>query len=140
VTVPENVTGKLENLVMSTSGERMRRLRERQTAQLEAVPDPPEAAPGPMTAEVVRTLAALKLGDRQAAQAQLAREYAAVIDAARDRAAALARIGPPLARVLAELARAAGRGRPEQAARPNKVAQLRAAHMNSPAKRRRLGV
>jgi len=116
--------------------ERMRKMRARKAASLEAVPDEPRDPAELLLPSVEATLAALRLGERDLAQAQLARAYAAAIDEAGSRVAALRALGPPLARVLAELGRSAGRRRPERAA-PSKVAQLRAAHAKAKARQRR---
>jgi hypothetical protein len=120
------------------AAERMRQLRARNAAKLEAVPDAPEREPGAMLASVERSLACLRLGERDEAQAQLAREYAAASDQAQSRASALRALGPPLARVLAELARSAGKAQ-RRSDRPSRVAQLRAADAASPAVRKRRG-
>jgi hypothetical protein len=89
---------------MSSSAERMRRLRERRAAAVE--PDP--AAPlrdaadllGPAIAE---TIAALDLGPEHAAAVRLAERYAKVIDRAQDAGYAARWIGPLLLDVLGEL-------------------------------------
>ena len=126
----------------SSSTERMRALRARRAAALIPVDGPcplPEADQlAPAAAE---TLGALKLGERDAAAAQLARGYARAIDQAKDPAYALRHLGPLLLRALGELqATPAARpaAKPERS-RPNRVQQLRAAHANSPAKRKRMG-
>jgi hypothetical protein len=131
---------------MATSTDRVRRFRERQAAKLAAVPD---AAPRDEdelllpAAEV--TIAALGLGERDQAAAQVVRTLARTIDAAADPAAALRVFGPQLLKVLESLGgtpMARSRlpvKRPERPDRPNAIAQLRQAHMNSPAKRKRLG-
>ncbi len=127
---------------MSTSTERMRRLRERKAAALAPVDGPsPLPADEQLAPAVEATLTALKLGPEHEAVAQLARRYASLIDRSQDPAAALRHLGPLLQKVLTELRatpasrNAAGR-RPERGA-PNKVAQLRAAHMATKAKRQR---
>ncbi len=108
--------------------------------QLEALALPlPEA--DQLAPAVEESLDALKLGERDAAAAQLARRYAVAIDQAADPAYVLRHLGPLLLRALGELqATPAARptAKPERS-RPNRVAQLRAAHANSPAKRKRTG-
>ena len=83
----------------------------------------------------------MELAERDTAVAQLARLYAAVIDQAADPAYALRHLGPLLLRALGELqATPAARpaAKPERS-RPNQIERLRAAHVNSPAKRKRMG-
>ena len=83
----------------------------------------------------------VELAERDTAAAQLARLYAAVIDQAADPAYALRHLGPLLLRALGELqATPAARpaAKPERS-RPNQIERLRAAHVNSPAKRKRMG-
>lgn len=133
-----------ENGVVSTSAERMRRLRERQAARLEAVPDAPRRDDDELLLPAVeQSLKALELGERDAGIAQVARRLASVIDDAQDPAAALRVFGPQLHKVLGALggtpmARKGMPGKPQRQA-PTRLAQLRAAHQNSPAKRRRAG-
>ncbi len=82
----------------------MRRLRERRAASIEADPDRPLRDAGELLAPAVEeTLAALELGEQDQAAAQLARQYARVIDQARDPAYALRWIGPLLQDVLTSL-------------------------------------
>lgn len=72
----------------------------------------------------------------------LARRMAATIDAMPDAMAGtmLPNHAGPLIKVLAELdARAQKRAAKSRQGRPNRVAQLRAAHAASPAKRKRAG-
>jgi hypothetical protein len=127
---------------MSTSTERMRRLRERRASALIPVDGPsPLPEDEQLAPAVAETIGALELGARDAAAAQLARGYARAIDQAKDPAYALRHLGPLLLRALGELhATPAARPavKPERS-RPNRVAQLRAAHANSPAKRKRMG-
>ena len=110
----------------------MRRLRERRAAALIPVDGPsplPEA--DQLAPAVAETIDALKLGERDAAAAQLALRYAAAIDQAADPAYALRHLGPLLLRALGELqATPAARpaARPGRAA-PNRIAQLRAEHL-----------
>ena len=87
---------------------------------------------------VEESIEALKLGERDAAAAQLARRCAAVIDQAENPASALRWLGPLLLRALRELrATPAARpaGKPERTA-PNRIARLRAEHL---AVKRKLG-
>ena len=121
----------------------MRRLRERRAAGLIPVDGPaPLAEEDRLVPAVEETLAALKLGGEHAAAAQLARRYAEVIDQAENQAYALRWIGPLLLKILEALqatpASRAGVRKPGPE-RPNKVAQLRAAHAQHPAKRKQLG-
>ena len=110
----------------------MRALRARRAAGLEAAPGAVLRDAAELLAPAVEeTLAALELGERDAAAAQLARRYAEVIDEARDPAAALRVFGPLLAKALEALratpaARWGARESPRREG-PNKVAQLRAA-------------
>lgn len=121
---------------MATSTDRVRALRARRAAELEPGPGAHPRDAGELLGPAVEvSLAALKLGERFAAAAQLARLYAAAVDDASSPAAALRVFGPLLAKVLAELgatpaARKAAPGEPERT-RPNKVAALRAAHQAS---------
>lgn len=131
---------------MSTSAERMRRLRERQRAALEPVPDAAERDPEELLAPAVETtLGALALGGRDAGIAQVARRLARAIDDAKDPAAALRVLGPQLHKALEALgATPASRARMPAAKTPRQgppsaLAQLRAAHANSPAVRKRRG-
>lgn len=117
---------------MSTSAERMRRLRERRAASAQPRDD---ALPlDPLAAVVDSAIAALELGERDAAAAALARRYAEVMDNARDPVWATRWIGPLLLRSLEELG-ATPKSRPASkkppAARANRVAELRTAHAAS---------
>jgi hypothetical protein len=118
----------------------MRALRARRAAAIEAADDAPVRDAAELLVPFVEgTLAALQLGARDQAAAQLARRYAALIDDARDPAWALRWIGPLLLRVLEELqatpkSRPAAKGNPGPA-RENKVSQLRSAHAKAMAKR-----
>jgi hypothetical protein len=122
---------------MATSTERVRAFRARRAALLEAEPYADRRDPAELTRAVETTIAALPADDRDAAAVELALRYAVVIDRARDQAAALRVFGPLLQRALAAL-RATPASRParrrEPVARPNKVAQLRAAHSASKVK------
>lgn len=132
---------------VSTSTERMRRHRERKAAEhaaaLAAVPDAPPRDPEELLLSAVETaLAALKLGERDAAAAALARHYARRMDEAQDQAAAARVLGPLLHKVLEALggtpASRAGRPvAPPQRRQPNRVAELRAAHAQTKARRAR---
>lgn len=126
--------------LVSTSAERMRRLRARQAEGLEpaggrGLRDAAEL----LSPAVEETLAALKLTERDAAAAQLALGYARTIDEAQDPAYAMRHLGPLLLKALEALrATPAARGavKPERG-RPSKVTQLRAAHVASKAQQRR---
>ena len=86
---------------------------------------------------VEETLAALELGERDAAAAQMARQYAKVIDTCRDAAWGYRWLGPLLLACLAELqATPASRKTAKPAPRgPNRLDQLRAARNAAPAGR-----
>jgi hypothetical protein len=130
---------------MSTSAERMRRLRERRAASIGSAPGAPlRDADELLVPAVEETLAALKLGERDAAAAQLARTYARVIDQAADQAQALRWVGPLLLKSLealgaTPLSRAGAKPKPAERVAPSGVALLRAAHMAKVAKRQRSG-
>ena len=120
---------------MATSAERMRALRARRAAELEPADGPRLRDADELLGPVLEvSLAALKLGPRDAAAARLALRYATMIDEAKDPAAALRVFGPLLAKALEALGatpsgrKVTGRQQPERQA-PGKVAQLRAAHM-----------
>ena len=87
---------------MSTSTERMRRLRERRAAGLQ----PPDDGPPPRDADdlvlpaVETSIEALGLDATDTAVAQLARGYARVLDTARDPAWAARWYGPELLKAL----------------------------------------
>jgi hypothetical protein len=82
---------------MSTSAERMRRMRARRAAALlPAGGQAPRDADDLLAPAVEETLAALGLGDGDAAVAQLARRYAKVIDQARDPVYAMRWVAPLL--------------------------------------------
>jgi DNA-binding SARP family transcriptional activator len=126
----------------ATPAERMRAMRARRAASIEAVPDDGPRDPAELLfPSVEASIEALKLSARDAAAAQLARRYAAAIDDAGDPAAALRAFGPLLAKAMEALGatpaarKSAGR-QPEQR-RPNKIAQLRAAHQATVAKQKR---
>jgi hypothetical protein len=118
---------------MATSTERVRALRARRAASLEA--GPYADRPDPLAPSVEVSIAALELGDRDLAAAALARRYAEVMDNAKDPVWATRWIGPLLLRSLEELG-ATPKSRPAAKktpgpARDNQVAKLRAAHMAS---------
>jgi hypothetical protein len=89
---------------VSTSTERMRRLRERRAAGLLPVDgEPPRPEDERLLPAVEETLKALELGVDGAAAAQLARRYAQIIDAGKDPAWCLRWVGPLLLQALTEL-------------------------------------
>ena len=89
---------------MSTSAERMRRLRERRAAALLPIDgQAPRNAADLLAPAVEATLQALELGPADAAAAQLARRYARAIDQARDPAWAARWLAPPLLDALVQL-------------------------------------
>jgi hypothetical protein len=90
---------------VSTSRERMARLRERRAAALEADPDAARLrdADELLSPAVAETIGALGLDGQDAAAARLALRYAQIIDECRDPSWGLRWIGPELLRVLAEL-------------------------------------
>jgi hypothetical protein len=129
-----------------TNAERQQRWRERrateQSAALAPVPDAPPRDPDELLLPAVEvTIGALKLGEPFQAAAQLARSLARTIDEAADPAAALRVLGPQLLKALESIggSPAARAKMPAPPRPPSKVAQLRAAHWNSPAKRARRG-
>lgn len=90
--------------VMSTSAERMRRLRERRAAGLAPAADRVTGDPDDLLVPAVEvTVAALALGGADAGAAQLARIYASALDSAADQALAIRRFGPLLLDALREL-------------------------------------
>lgn len=109
----------------------MRRLRDRRRALLRPVGgQAPRDADGALLPAVETTIAALELGDRDAALAQLARGYARAIDEAQDEAYALRQLGPLLLKSLISLgATPASRGKLPDAGprRVNRIRELRAA-------------
>jgi hypothetical protein len=125
---------------MSTSTDRMRRLRERRARALEADPDAARLrdADDLLTPSVQQSLEALDLGPEHAAAAQLALRYAKCIDRAQDVAWAARWIGPLLADVLAELggtpmARARlDKGQKQRPAGPNWLDDMRRARRTYP--------
>lgn len=102
----------------------MRRLRERRAAGLLPV-EGQEPRPGDelLAPAVEETLAALELGEADAAAAQIARRYAKVIDEARDPAWSARWIGPLLLQALQEL-RATPASRPAVKPGPGRPTQL----------------
>jgi hypothetical protein len=128
---------------MSTSAERMRRLRERRAAALVPIGgQPPRPADELLGPAVEETLSALQLGERDAGAAQLARSYARLIDQAPEegRVAALRAAGPLLLKALQALgatpaSRAAAGGKQPRRQPPSQLAKLRAAHAQTVARR-----
>jgi hypothetical protein len=90
---------------MSPAAVRMRRLRRRRAAERSRLRDPESVTAGEdlLLPAVESSLAALDLGDRDAAAAALARLYAAAIDGLEDQFWALRRYGPLLLRALVSL-------------------------------------
>jgi hypothetical protein len=110
----------------------MRRLRERRAAGLQAADGAPLRDASELLGPAVEaSIAALELAERDAAAAMLARQYATVIDRAQDTAWALRYIGPLLLKSLESLQATPStrRARPAKPAGPNRVQQLRAAHV-----------
>lgn len=108
---------------------------------LSAVPDEAED-PGAVTIEaaVDKTIAAIAPPPADAAVVALARKMAVAIDGMQGEqlAAMIGQTAPQLLKVLQELeVRAARRRAVQRSARPSAVAKLRAAHAQSPAKRKR---
>jgi hypothetical protein len=118
----------------------MRRLRERRAAALLPVDGQGPRDPAELLLPAVEeTLAALELGERDAAAAQLARQYARVIDEASDAAWAMRWLGPLLLASLESL-RATPMSRPAvkpAASGPNWLQQQRAARAAADAGRQR---
>jgi hypothetical protein len=133
----------VRNLIcVATSTERMRRLRERRAAGLlPADGQAPRDADDLLAPAVEETLAALKLADSDHAAAAMARQYARVIDEARDQAWAYRWPGPELLRLLVALqATPASRPAPKrEPRRPSQLDRLRQAHVQHPAVQRRAG-
>lgn len=88
---------------MSTSAERMRRLRERRAAEIESSGPAATVEDNLLAPSVRKTLAALELGEQDAAAGRLAFAYAVTIDAADKPAAALRWLGPELLKALEAL-------------------------------------
>lgn len=115
----------------------MRALRARRAAAIEPVADLAPRDPEDMLGPAVEvTLAALQLGPRDAAVAQLARRFAGAIDEAADPGMALARLGPMFLKILLALgavpaSRPAGKPGSLRPAGPNRVALLRAEHQKT---------
>lgn len=108
---------------------------------LHAVPDAPEDPPT-IAAAVDETIAALAPPKGDAAVVALARKMATAIDDMKGEQLSLmiGQTAPQLLKVLQELdVRAAKRAAKSRQGRPNRVAALRNAHANSPAKRKRAG-
>ena len=134
---------------MSTSTERMRRLRERravdQAAALAPVQDAPPRDPGELLLPAAEaTISALQLGEPYQAACAVLRTLARAIDEASDQATAFRVLGPQLLRALEAIggtpaSRAKMPAKAPQRSAPSKIAQIRAAHAQSPAKRKRAG-
>ena len=110
---------------------------------LSAVPDEPQD-PGraSLSAAVDSTIAALAPPDADAAVVALARKMATVIDGMDGERLALmiGQTAPQLLKVLQELeTRSARRRSAQRSQRPGRVANIRAAHAASPAKKKRAG-
>ena len=130
---------------MSTSTERMRRLRERRAAALLPIDgQAPRPADELLSPAIAETLAALDLKPEDAAAAQLARRYAAAIDAARDPAWAARWLSPLLLDALCALGatpasrHALTKGQRQAPAGPSRLDQLRAVRVSSDTKNGRL--
>jgi hypothetical protein len=110
---------------------------------LSAVPDPSAQEPDPtIAAAVERTIKAVSPPASDAAVVALARKMATTIDemSGAQAAAMIGQTAPQLLKVLQELdTRAEKRRSLARQGRPNKVSALRAAHAQSPAKRKRSG-
>jgi hypothetical protein len=124
------------NGCVSTSAERMRRLRARRAALLEAVPctDDPAAVAGSIRAAVESSIAALEIGESDAAVAQLASLYAQTIDEAKSPAYATRWIGPLLQDALSSLGATPPARAPMRAPEPIRPAtsQLELLHRSRP--------
>lgn len=118
--------------------------------ELHALPDGPDGPDGdlplsaasPVAAAVEVTIAALAPPDADAAVVALARLLASTIDGMEGAQLALmlGQTAPQLLKLLVELeSRARARRPPDRASRAGKVAAVRAAHAQSPAKRKRMG-
>ena len=122
----------LQNGVMSTSAERMRRLRERRAAEMEAGEPQVRDADELLVPDVRATIAALKLDGQDAAAAQLALALANAIDVADKPAAALRWLGPSCCGALSRLARPRRPGRGSRSVsrpgRASKLDQMRTVH------------
>lgn len=89
--------------LVSTSAERMARMRARRLSEQSALRPVPLPREERLLPAVEATLAALKLGPEDAAIAAVARVVAATMDGIADQVWALRRLGPLLRRVLAQL-------------------------------------
>ncbi len=95
-----------------------------------------------LSAAVDETIAAIDPPKADAAVTALARIMARSIDdmAPSQRALMIGQTAPQLLKILQELeVRAARRRAAQRSGRPSRVAQIRAAHAQSPAKRKRAG-
>ena len=128
----------------------MRRLRERRAGERQAALMPVPGAPPRDPDECLltaceQTIEALHLDDPPyQAMAAMLRVLARTIDEASDQAVAMRVLGPELRRLIEAVggtpaSRAKMPGKPQPRAAPSKLAQLRAEHHNSPAKRKRRG-
>jgi hypothetical protein len=109
---------------------------------LHAVPDEPADKAVTLAVAVDETIAAIDPPKSDAAVTALARKMASAIDGMQGEQLALmiGQTAPQLLKVLQELeVRAAKRRAASRAARPSRVANIRAAHAASPAKRKRAG-
>jgi hypothetical protein len=130
---------------MTTSADRMRRLRERRAASIAADPDAvlrdADELLGPSVAEA---LGALGLSSEDAAAAKVVERYAAAIDKAKDPAWAMRWLGPLLLDALGELgATPAARARmtkgrkPASSAGPSRLDMMRSARAAADVRRGR---
>ena len=110
---------------------------------LSAVPDEPaDDGRATLTAAVDATIKAIDPPDADAAVVALAQKMASAIDGMKGEQLALmiGQTAPQLLKVLQELeVRAAKRRAAARSQRPTRVANIRAAHAASPAKRKRAG-
>lgn len=129
--------------VMATSTERVRAMRARRAAAIEADPDARlRSADELLAPAVAETLGALDLDGEHAAAAKVAERYARVIDQAKDQAWAMRWLAPLLLDALGELGatplakakqakQAKGPKRLGGTGVPNRVQALRAQHQAS---------
>lgn len=104
--------------------------------------DPPDDDPAMIAAAVDVTIAAIAPPEADAAVVALARKMASAIDGMHGGQLGLmiGQTAPQLLKVLQELeARSVKRRAAERSSRPSRVAQIRAAHAQSPAKKKRAG-
>jgi hypothetical protein len=122
---------------MSTSAERMRRLRERRKAEIEPGEPVVRDAAELLAPAVARTVEALGLGDQDDAAARLAHCLALAIDRADKPASALRWIGPELLKVLEALgatpmARARMTPKKQEPHAPSQLDRLRSVSARQP--------